>query len=85
MHFGWALLAAWNVRGRRLKVAAWIFTGLTAFATIGIGEHYFIDLIVAVPFCWAVQWIAERSLTQRLAEVKTADVDGVRRQPVASP
>ncbi len=57
MHLGWALLVAWNVRGRVLRIAAWIFAALTAFATIGIGEHYFVDLIAAVPFCYAVQRI----------------------------
>jgi hypothetical protein len=57
MHLGWALLVAWNVRGRAMRIAAWIFTALTAFATIGLGEHYFIDLIAAVPFCYAVQRI----------------------------
>jgi hypothetical protein len=55
MHLGWALLLAWNVERPWLKIGAWIFVTLTAFATIGIGEHYFVDLIVTVPFCWGVQ------------------------------
>jgi hypothetical protein len=64
MHLGCALLLAWNLRGRSLRCCAWVYVALTAFATIGTGEHYFIDLIAAVPFCWAIQTVAEmRSLT----------------------
>lgn len=59
MHLGCALLLAWNLRGRVLKCFAWIYVGLTALATIGSGQHYFIDLIAAVPFCWAIQTVAE--------------------------
>jgi hypothetical protein len=31
-----------------------IFTALTALATMGLGEHYFIDLVVAVPYALAI-------------------------------
>jgi PAP2 superfamily len=55
MHLGWTLIVAWNVRHRWLKATSWVFVALTALATVGVGEHYFIDLIVAVPFCYAVQ------------------------------
>jgi membrane-associated phospholipid phosphatase len=59
MHLGCTLLLAWNLRGRVLKSCAWIYVALTALATIGTGQHYFIDLIAAVPFCWAIQTVAE--------------------------
>jgi membrane-associated phospholipid phosphatase len=59
MHLGCALLLAWNLRGRVLKFCAWIYAALTALATVGTGQHYFIDLIAAVPFCWAIQTVAE--------------------------
>lgn len=58
MHLGWALFVAFNARSRVWKTCAWIFVVLTAMATIGSGEHYYIDLIAAVPFCLAVQWCA---------------------------
>jgi hypothetical protein len=56
VHLAWALLAA--IEARRLGLI-WrtifaAFTVLTAFATIALGEHYVIDLIVAIPFTFAV-------------------------------
>jgi hypothetical protein len=30
------------------------------FAPVAGGEHYFIDIIAAVPFTFGVQWVAER-------------------------
>jgi hypothetical protein len=60
LHFGWALLALWNARGRRFRALLLVFAFLTGLATIGTGQHYFVDLIAAVPFCLAAQWIAER-------------------------
>jgi hypothetical protein len=56
VHLAWALLAA--IEARRLGLT-WrtifaAFTVLTAFATIALGEHYVIDLIVAIPFTFAV-------------------------------
>ena len=57
LHMAWVLLAWWNSKG----LAAWIravvlfFLVFTVLGTLGIGEHYFIDLIVAFPFAVAVQ------------------------------
>jgi hypothetical protein len=47
LHLTWALLLAWY-SVRRLRAAAWIFAGLTAFATLATGEHYWIDLVAAL-------------------------------------
>lgn len=60
LHFGWATLLYMNATRRWLRAAMGVFLLLTALATVGCGEHYFIDLIAAVPFCVAVQWWAER-------------------------
>ena len=66
MHMTWALLIAIMARDRRLKFAFWIFAALTGFATIAIGEHYLIDLVVSVPFTFAIrssaEWIESRSI-----------------------
>ena len=57
MHFGWCLAA--SILWWRSGTAAWsrailiAMTVLTAAATIYLGEHYVIDLIVAVPFVLA--------------------------------
>ena len=65
MHLGWALLIAWNVRGRAARVVGWLFVAVTALATVGLGEHYFVDLIAAVPFCFAVQMATGRWLLRQ--------------------
>jgi len=52
LHLGWALLALWysECLTRRTRVAMAIFFIGTVFATLGIGEHYFVDLVAAFPF-----------------------------------
>lgn len=59
MHFTWAFLLALNVRDRRWRWIFIVYAVLMAFATVARGEHYFIDVLVAIPFAFAVQWIAE--------------------------
>lgn len=50
LHVTWALLIYLVARhqGRRVELAAIGFAIATALATLGLGEHYFIDLVVAV-------------------------------------
>jgi hypothetical protein len=57
LHFGWALLMclyAWMRRNWLLGLGSTVFVAFTALATLGSGEHYLIDLIVAVPLVVAV-------------------------------
>ena len=65
LHMAWVLLAWWYSRGlswlERLIVLT--FLVFTAFATLGTGEHWFVDLIVAFPFALFVQAIAAYSLS----------------------
>jgi hypothetical protein len=57
LHMAWVLLAWWYARG----LSAWergialIFVVFTAFRTLGTGEHYFVDLVVAYPFGVMIQ------------------------------
>jgi len=53
LHLTWALLLILYIPGR-LRLLAIIFAVLTACATLGLGQHYIIDLIAAVPYTWAV-------------------------------
>jgi hypothetical protein len=59
LHTVWVLLlvmVAWRM-GRPWFVGAVLFAGATLFATLGLREHYLIDLVVAVPLsvaCYAV-------------------------------
>ncbi len=52
LHMTWALLAYWYTRGlswfARGVTAAFLF--FTVISTMGMGEHYFVDLVVAFPF-----------------------------------
>lgn len=59
MHMTWALLVWWSA-WELTPLARWIasvFALLTFFATLGFGEHYLVDLIVAVPFALFVEAI----------------------------
>lgn len=55
LHSAWALLIWWSVRYSKnwIRCAAAVFLALTLLATLGLGEHYLIDLVVAVPFAVA--------------------------------
>jgi hypothetical protein len=60
MHCTWAFLIALNLRDRRWR---WLFATyalLMCFATVASGEHYFVDVLAAIPFTLAVQWLAEQ-------------------------
>jgi EamA domain-containing membrane protein RarD len=48
------MLFWWTYRQPQwLRVAAGLFLFLTLLATLGLGEHYLVDLVVAVPFALA--------------------------------
>lgn len=57
MHFGWMLatLIVWSLSGTRLwsRLFLGAMTACVVLATLYLGEHYVIDLIVAVPFVLA--------------------------------
>ena len=57
LHMAWVLLVWWNSKGlsRWIRAIALAFVVFTALATVGIGEHYFVDLVVAFPFALMVQ------------------------------
>jgi len=78
LHLAWVLLVWWNSRGlaRWIRAIAMIFVVLTAMATIGTGEHYFVDLVVAFPFSLMVQALCSYSLPLRSGERKTAFLFG---------
>lgn len=61
LHFGWTFLIFLNVRWSRWRtIGSGLLVILIAIATVGFGQHYLIDLIVAVPFILAVQEASER-------------------------
>ncbi len=78
LHMTWVLLVWWNSRGltRWVRAVAAVFVALTALATLGIGEHYFIDLVVAFPFSLMVQALCSYSLPLREGERRNAFLVG---------
>jgi hypothetical protein len=58
LHVAWSLLmlyGSWFFRSRLLRSYAALCLILTAVATLGLGEHYLIDLTVSVPLSVAIQ------------------------------
>jgi cytochrome P450 len=56
LHMASVILAYWHARpyGRWARIVAAVFVGGTFLATLGRGEHYLVDLVVACPFTLAV-------------------------------
>jgi PAP2 superfamily len=52
LHLAWALLALWYAEGLSYWTKSFLVLFLmgTVLATLGLGEHYFIDLVAAFPF-----------------------------------
>jgi len=63
LHLTLAILVCWHAQEFRQtsRLFADGFLLLTIFATLALGEHYFVDLVVAVPFTLAIQaaWTTE--------------------------
>ncbi len=57
LHMAWVVLLFWNSNGlsRTLRIFMAVYVALTVVATLGMGEHYFVDLVAALPFALFVQ------------------------------
>jgi hypothetical protein len=57
LHMAWVLLVWWYARGLSWweRTIAFAFLFFTVLATMGTGEHYFVDLIVAFPFALGME------------------------------
>ncbi|MBZ5601026.1 MAG: phosphatase PAP2 family protein [Acidobacteriia bacterium] len=74
MHMSWALLvwfAAWELGAAAIALAT-LVVGFTGLATLGFGEHYLIDLIVAAPVVMATVGIYRRNVALGAAGVALA-------------
>ncbi len=67
LHLASVIVAYWHARpfGRRARGAAAVFLVGTFLATLGLGEHYFVDLVVALPFTLAIHAACVPSLPLR--------------------
>jgi len=78
LHMAWVLLAWWNSKGlaRWIRVIALAFVIFTVLATLGTGEHYFVDLVVAFPFALMVQALCLYPLRFRYGSRRVAFLFG---------
>ncbi len=78
LHMAWVLLVWWNSRGlaRWIRAIALAFVIFTVLATLGTGEHYFVDLVVAFPFALMVQALCQYSLPFRTGPRREAFLFG---------
>jgi hypothetical protein len=64
LHVASTMLLFWNMRHRAwwISILAGIYVGMTALATLGLGEHYLVDLMVALPIGLVMQalWLRTR-------------------------
>jgi len=67
VHIAMALLILWNSRPWPgvWRVLAGALLAITALATLGFGEHYLVDLFVAVPFALLAQGLAASGVPWR--------------------
>jgi len=64
LHLTWALLLYWHTKGmsRILRGSLGIYLALTVVSTLGMGEHYLVDLLAAVPFALMIRALASPGL-----------------------
>jgi hypothetical protein len=64
LHMTWALLGLWYSRGAAwwVRLIALAFLVFTVLSTLGTGEHYLVDLVVAFPFALMVFGIFSPSI-----------------------
>jgi len=67
LHMAWVLLAWWYSRGLSWweRSVALAFVLFTVLATMGTGEHYFVDLVVAFPFALLIEALCAFELPLR--------------------
>jgi hypothetical protein len=74
LHMAWVLLTWWYSRGLAWweRSIVFAFVAFTVCATMGTGEHYFFDLVVAYPFALLLQGLCTWSLSWTRPERLTA-------------
>jgi hypothetical protein len=78
VHMSSALLVLWFLRhwwwGR---TAGLVFLVLTVLSTLGCGEHYFVDLLCAIPYAAFVLWLTTPGRTRASIRVPQYRVRGM--------
>lgn len=77
IHTSTALLIWFNSRPWRIgRMLAFIFLFFTMVATLGLGEHYIVDLAVAVPYALTIQSLCVRGFSRKSALIPGALLTG---------
>lgn len=73
LHMSWALLLFWHSRPypRWARSVFALLVALTVMATLGLGEHYVVDLVVAFPFTLALRSAFARKAAATVVCVST--------------
>lgn len=73
LHMSWALLLFWHSRPypRWARCVFAMLVVLTVMATLGLGEHYVVDLVVAFPFALALRSAFARKAAAAMACLST--------------
>jgi hypothetical protein len=79
LHMAWTLLAWWFSRGLSWweRAIALFFAVFTMFATMGLGEHWFADLVVAFPFALMILAACAYDVPWRVPEKLSAFLFGL--------
>ncbi len=80
MHFGWALMLWLNANLLSvtwLRIGAALLMAMNFIATMALGEHYFVDLVVAAPVIVAVQALCMTALPRDHALRRRAIIGGI--------
>ena len=64
LHLAWVVLLYWSAKGlsRSLRIFLAVYFVLTVVATLGTGEHYFVDLVAGIPFALFIQALVSPEL-----------------------
>jgi len=78
LHMACILLIRFNCKSfsRPVRMLTFIFVLTTIFDTLGTGEHYLIDLVVAFPFAVAVQALCTHGVPLRSRDRRLPRVGG---------
>jgi spermidine synthase/MFS family permease len=79
LHTSWALMLFWHARplNRGVRWFGAAFLSLTLMATVGLGWHYIIDLVIAFPFSLAIRAGFRSQLSWKHAHKHEAFLFGV--------
>ena len=79
LHMAWVVLLYWNAKklSKTLRIFLATYTVLTVLSTMGTGEHYFVDLVAALPFALFVQSVVSPDAKPVAIRRAAAAVSGI--------